>query len=123
VQPCDLIPAGQDGLADPTPSDEGGARNCNWSNASTGYALEISIRDDQGLAEINTDGLSVTDDQIGHHRGRLAQGPANGDGCLVAVGVSATSRVDVTVSTSDSSVTHACSLANQFAKVVEPKLP
>lgn len=103
--------------------DEGGARNCNWSNAATGYALEVSVRNDQGLGDINTDGLSLTDDQVGRHHGRLAQGPANGDGCLVAIGVTATSRVDVTVSTSDSSVAHACSLANRFARVVEPKLP
>jgi hypothetical protein len=128
IQPCDLISsaqASQNNLQPEGPSNAAGARSCNWSNASAdnglGYALEVDLRDTQGLADVNTDGLTISDDPIGHHQAKQAERTSDGD-CLVIIGVTSKSRVDVTLSTSASNLTEACSLANQYARLIEPEL-
>lgn len=128
VQPCGVLGRAQikqNDLTGQEASTGSGARSCTWSNDSfdsgMGYAVEVDIRDSQGLKDINTAGYTVTNDPVGRHPGRQAQ-QTSGDGCFVAIGVSPTSRVDVSSETA-ASVRQACMLANQFAKLIEPKLP
>lgn len=127
--PCSLLTssqASQHDLQSEGPSNDGGARACSWQNATAfdgdGYTVELAIRDSQGLSDVNTDGLTMADDTIGSHQGKQGQDTSDGD-CLVFIGVTQTSRVDVVVSSGDSNPAHSCSLANQYAKLVEPTLP
>lgn len=127
--PCSLLTSSQvsqNDLQPQGPSNDGGARACSWQNATafdgSGYAVELAIRESQGLADINTDGLAMTDDTIGGHQGKQGRDTSDGD-CLVFIGVGQKSRVDVVVSAGDSNPAHSCPLANQYAKLIEPSLP
>lgn len=129
IQPCDLLTSGEiskNGLTGQEESNDSGARSCTWDNDAfdngLGYTVGDDIRDTQGLADINTDGYSVSDDPVGSHQGKLAQ-QTNGDGCFVAIGVGTSARVDVVVSTASADVQQSCALANRYAKLIEPKLP
>lgn len=129
IQPCDLLTSGEiskNDLSGQEESNDSGARSCTWDNDTfddgLGYTVGDDVRDTQGLADINADGYTVSDDPVGHHQGKLAQ-QTNGDGCFVAIGVGTSARVDVVVSTSSANVQQSCDLANQFAKLIEPKLP
>jgi hypothetical protein len=128
IQPCDLLSATDISQNQLTKSDSGtgsGARTCGWQNTTAdngfGYSVSVSIRDSQGLSDINTDGYTMSDDAIGSHQGKQAQS-TNGAGCFVAIGVSSSSRVDITATGSNGPAA-SCQLANQFAKLVEPNLP
>jgi hypothetical protein len=126
VQPCDLISASDATelqLTKGGPLSEGAARACTWSkpvdtNGQNGYTVEIGVRDNQSVSTFDSGGFTVTQDNIGRHQGIQAVG---GGGCFVVIGVGTSSRVDVFVSTTDS--TAAIQFANQVAKVVEPHLP
>lgn len=128
IQPCGVLDSSQisqNDLTDQEASSGSGARSCTWSNDNfddgNGYALKVDIRDGQGLPDINTDGYTVTDDAVGQHQGKQAE-RTGGPGCFVSIGVSPTSRVDVIAETA-SDASQACTLANKFAKLIEPKLP
>jgi hypothetical protein len=128
IQPCDLISsdiASQNQLGTPTPVNEGGARACTWQNTTAnngdGYGIEVGIRDSQGINDVNTAGGTETTDNIGSHPGRQLQSTQSGT-CLVAIGVTNSSRVDLLVN-GGTDPNYGCQVANQFAKVVEPSLP
>lgn len=128
IQACNVLNSSQisqNGLTDQEATTGSGARSCQWSNDNfdngNGYALKVDIRDSQGLAAINTSGYTVTDDPVGGHQGKQAQ-QTGGSGCIVSIGVSPTSRVDVLANTA-TDANQACTLANQFAKLIEPNLP
>jgi hypothetical protein len=129
MQPCDLLSStelSQNGLTSNGPSTGSGARSCRWDNNAydngLGYTIGADIRDSQGLKDINTVGYTLSDDPIGHHQAKQAQ-QINGDGCFVSISVTTTSRVDVPASTGAADVNQSCVLANQYAKLIEPKLP
>jgi predicted small secreted protein len=129
LQPCDLLSSSvltQFGLTRSSSITIPAARPCNWSksvdiNGENGYAVEIDIRDSQGIKDINSANDTVTEDNVGSHDGRELQATAGGS-CTVVIGVSDSSRVDVGV-TAGTDTSQACSVANQLAKVVEPQLP
>lgn len=129
TDPCSLITgaqARQNGLTSEGPSNDGGSRACSWTNGTAygglGYALELAVRGSQGLADINRDGLTLSDVTVGSHQAKQAVDQTNGD-CLVIIGVTDKSRVDVVISSGDSDPTHSCSMATKFAKLIEPTLP
>jgi hypothetical protein len=128
IQPCDLLSAAELSENQLTKTDSGaqsGSRTCTWHNVTAdngiGYVIGTDVRDSQGLKDINTNGYQVTDDPVGSHQGRLVQ-QTTGDTCVVVIGVGNSSRVDV-VANGAGDVNQACTLANQFAKLVESKLP
>ncbi|HEX4702265.1 MAG TPA: DUF3558 domain-containing protein [Pseudonocardiaceae bacterium] len=129
IKPCDLIDGSeisQLGLTSTGPTTGSGARSCGWDNNAfdngLGYTIGADIRDHQGLKDTNTVGFSFIDDPIGHHQGKQAR-ETTGDACLVVIGVTPTSRVDVSANTGSADINQACTLANQFAKLIEPNLP
>jgi hypothetical protein len=128
IRPCDLLGAAvvsqyQLSLSDTTPGTD--ARPCNWQNTTdnngVGYAVEIDIRDSQGIKDYNPAGDTLTADNIGRHQGQQGKAAAGG-GCDVTIGVTDSSRVDVQV-VAVTDTNRACDLANQFARLVEPQLP
>lgn len=129
TDPCSLLTstqASQNDLKSEGPSNDGGSRACSWSNGvaydGLGYALELAIRDSQGLADINADGLTLSDESVGQHQAKQAVDQNNGD-CLVIIGITQKSRVDIVISSGDSNPTHSCLMANKFAQLIEAKLP
>jgi hypothetical protein len=128
IQPCNLLSSdivNQNQLGTPTPVNEGGARGCTWQNTTAnngdGYVVSTDIRDSQGIKDVNTAGNAVTPNNIGSHPGRQLQSTLSGS-CFVAIGVTNSSRVDVSINAGTDAV-QGCQLANQFAKLVEPNLP
>lgn len=128
VQPCSVVSSSvlsQNGLTETNQPATPGARSCTWQKTTDqngpGFVLGVDVRDSQGLADIDSQGFSLTDDTVGHHQGKQAEDAA-GFECFVAIGVTPSSRVDVVVSTSVSAA-QSCDLANQYAKLIEPNLP
>jgi hypothetical protein len=128
IQPCDLLSsdiASQYQLGSPTPGNESGARTCARHNITAnngdGYVVGVGIRDSQGINDVNPGGFTVTTDNIRSHPGRQLQSTQSGS-CIIAIGVTNSSRVDVTVNAGTDPI-QGCQLANQFAKLIEPNLP
>jgi hypothetical protein len=128
MQPCDLLSSNdlsQNQLGSTTPENLAGVRTCRWQNTTAnngdGYTIGVGIRESQGINNAGTDTDTVTTDNIGSHPGRQLQSTISGS-CIIAIGVTNTSRVDVTVNAGTDPV-QGCQLANQFAKLVEPNLP
>ncbi|HEX5118547.1 MAG TPA: DUF3558 family protein [Pseudonocardiaceae bacterium] len=129
LQPCDLLDSSvqsQNGVISSGPKSGSGARSCRWTKKvslnAPGFVIGADIRDSQGISDFTSDGYAMTNESIGHHQAVQAK-QTSGDVCVVIIGVTPTSRVDVTANTSDSDIDAACTLANQYAKLIEPKLP
>lgn len=128
LDPCsllDLAALGEFGpFESPRPGVKPGARVCDLgrtikSATDKGLVIGIAVRDKQGLADTNETGAGKTE---GNVNGRKAlQVPDSGPHCLIALEVTATSRVDVAITASDSQ--QACQVADKVADIVEPKLP
>jgi hypothetical protein len=119
--PCQLVPS--DALsqlsvtAQPTTEMVGTAHVCNMNSAD--FAMGVAIRTDVGLAGFNSSGGTVHDTTVGSHQAKQEVGVTGS--CVIGIGVSATSRVDITV-TGDGT-TDPCPTAMKLASLVEPKLP
>ncbi len=108
-----------------------GARYCSWqtptgvdSNGNvTGFAVEIDIRDSQGLSDINTSGESVTDYSIGGRQGKQVQDTNGGGNCFIAIPVTSGSRVDVVGTSTGGTASDSCSTAVKFAQIVVSEIP
>lgn len=125
IDPCTLL-SDEDkarlGLRKEEQDSIGGARLCGWvaGTGSSVYGLGIGIREKQGLAEVRGADGPPKPVSIGSHDAREAR-DTSGQTCLVAVGVTDSSRVDVSASGGD--VSQMCKTATELAKLVEPKLP
>ncbi|MEU6646247.1 DUF3558 family protein [Saccharomonospora sp. NPDC046836] len=101
----------------------GTARTCAWyprraSSSDDAPAIATIIRENAGVDDMNDIGQGVQRTQANGRDIGKAPGPG---GCVIAIGVTATSRVDVPATglrTEDS-----CIVADQLAVIVEPKLP
>lgn len=123
-QPCSLLSAAaldQIGVSSPPSEDQvGTAHSCELD--SSAYHIGLDIRTDVGLAGFQgvSGGGHLSSHTIGRHMAK--EQPDNGSSsCTVAVGVSQSSRVDVTA-TGDGT-TDPCPTAMAVAELVEPKLP
>lgn len=129
LQPCNLVSGSEQTQLQVSQSQSGtesGARYCAWqrpvdASGQNGYVVSVDLRDSQGMDSVNTGGYDVTSETVGKHQGKQLKATASA-GCIVVIGVSATSRVDVTA-TDGTATTSSCQIANQLANVVEPQLP
>jgi hypothetical protein len=83
------------------------------------FTIGVAIRTDVGLDGFNPNGGTVHDITIGTHRGK--QDLDVSGSCVIAIGVSASSRVDVTVFPNQNG--DPCQMATTLANLIEPKLP
>lgn len=119
----ELAPTYKDGK-EPSYGERG--RTCQWvpelPNASAVLpVVAIYVWDEQGLGEVNEiQGGGIRHGSLNGREVAQAPGP---DGCLIALAVSETSRVDVVVSSMDVSRQDRCAPAEKVAEIVEPKLP
>jgi len=122
LRPCDLLTSAEQARFNlgPGVEDKIGqqARGCQWQ-ASGQYTIGVGVLDNRGLADVVADGPK-TPMKVGTHDAVKYIGDLGL--CGIAIGVTATSRVDVTgVAYGDEA--KACTIANQAARLVEPKLP
>lgn len=130
LQPCSLISSSEAAnlhLSAQGPDNSASAPSCDWqkpvdTNGQNGYSVGATIWASQGLGDVNTSGYSVTSVQLGGHQGKQLAATAAAGNCLVAIGVSDSSRVDITVN-AGTDTNQACQVANQVAQAVAPELP
>jgi hypothetical protein len=91
--------------------------SCDFHSSDS--VLGYTIRTDVGLAGYVTPGGAIHDITIGTHQAKQQIGETGS--CVIAIGVSDSSRVDVTV-TGDGT-TDTCPTALALARMVEPRLP
>ena len=122
-QPCSLLSSAQltqlGVSAQPTQDMIGTAHSCEMDTAQD--HIIVGIRTNGGLDSFTqaATGGPVHDTTVGTHQAKQSVG--NTGSCVIAIGVSASSRVEVTV-TGDGS-TDPCPTAVNVAKFVEPNLP
>lgn len=117
---CSLLPASEAtsvGLPSVgTKLNAGAHSGCQWDGSQ--FTVAIDVRIDVGLAGVVSTGGPITSTEIGHHAARQTNDQA---GCLIAIGVTASSRVDA-VATGYSEVGQ-CTEARAVAEFVEKRLP
>lgn len=101
----------------PTEGTIGTAHTCEFDNAE-GHVI-VGVRTNVGLDGFNASGGTVKDITVGRHQAK--QDVDNTGSCIIAIGVTTSSRVDVTV-TGDGT-TDPCPTSMAVANIVEPKLP
>jgi len=121
LEPCDLLSSGEQSSLSLGPGEEktlAGARSCTWQ-ASGSHTVGTDIWDNLGIEDVE----STTEPEpktIGSHNAMQYVGELGV--CAVALELTDTSRVDV-ISVAGGDVAKACTIANQAAELVEPKLP
>lgn len=124
IAPCSLLGSGDLAAVGATRAPEenkiGTSRRCVVRLPDL-RVVSVGLRSNTGLAQLDDQGLT-RDITVGSHSGK-EQRTTNGIECIVVLGVSDTSRVDVSATSSDSPMDALCLIANQVASIVEPKLP
>lgn len=92
------------------------SETCLWH--PTDASLFVGTRTNVGLSGIQPTG-EVTDATVGRHQAKQVRDITGS--CIIAIGVTSSSRVDITFN--GNSKTDPCIQAMQAAKLVEPKLP
>jgi uncharacterized protein DUF3558 len=122
-QPCSLVSAAQLSQlgvsTQPTQDMIGNAPSCEMQTEQD--HIIVTVRTDGGLGSFTqaATGGAVHDTTVGSHQAKQSVG--NTGSCVIAIGVSSSSRVEVTV-TGDGT-TDPCPTAQTVAKYVEPNLP
>jgi Protein of unknown function (DUF3558) len=122
--PCSLLSSAdlqQLGVSAPPTKDKvGTANSCELDTADDHFGVDV--RTDGGLADFApvAGGGPVTAPDLGGHQAK-EQADKNASSCTVAIGVSDSSRVDVTATGNGN--TDPCPATLAVAKLVEPKLP
>lgn len=101
----------------PTEEMVGTAHACDFSAGVV--AMIVGIRTNVGLNGFQANGGTVRDLTIGRHQAK--QVVDNTGSCVIGIGVTDSSRVDVTASGDGTS--DPCPAATKLANIVEPKLP
>ena len=128
IDPCELVSA--EDLADvgefETEYQEGGgSRYCVWQegfeSGGNGFSFSVGVRDSQGIDAVRDIGGGVDPTEVNQRPAVKTEDPVSGD-CMLAVKVSDSSRIDVTVLGEDGDG-DSCGLAEVIAGMVEPRLP
>lgn len=121
-QPCSLLSSSdltQLGVSTPPTSDKvGTAPDCSL-DTSGNFTVGIALRTTSGLSDFTLTGGSAHTITVGSHSAK--QGVDNTGSCNVAIGVSSSSRVDVTALGDGNA--DPCPTALAVARLIEPKLP
>jgi uncharacterized protein DUF3558 len=121
-QPCSLV--SQSALSEigesapPTPDMVGTAHDCSLTTPD--FSIGVAIRTDVGLSGFTTNGGTAQNLTIGTHQAKQELDSASGS-CVIGIGVTDSSRVDVTVT--PGATADPCPTASKLATAIEPKLP
>lgn len=118
---CDLLTSAELGDLGLPPAGEqrdvGPARGCQWQTSGS-HTLTVGVLDDLGTGEVVAD-ATPEPLTVGSHQ---AVRYTSGGTCGMSVAVTDSSRVDV-LGTAGGDLARACDVADQAARLVEPKLP
>ncbi|WP_245614063.1 DUF3558 domain-containing protein [Actinokineospora inagensis] len=107
----------------PRPKETKGATSCSWrvekATAADSYTIDITYYQKNSLDDMVGD-QPRTPVRVGTHNGVQTLDDTN-SGCVVAMGTSATSRVDVYII--DGPQADWCKTATTVATLIEPRLP
>ncbi|WP_367134409.1 DUF3558 family protein [Saccharothrix sp. HUAS TT1] len=98
---------------------EADGKSCDAEFSAT---TSVTVKAQPSLKIADAVGKEVSSIDVGPRKGALATEPASSSSCLVAIEVTATSRVDV-VGSANASLDEACDAAKAVAEAIEPKLP
>jgi hypothetical protein len=123
TQACDLLTTSESarvGLpSNPSDHDTAGAKSgCQWDGDE--FSSGILIRTDVGLSGVEAVQGTPVDITVGSHQAKQLK-ENNGTGCLIAIGITDSMRVDVQSTVVDTG--DACQESLSIARIVEPKLP
>jgi hypothetical protein len=120
-EPCSLLSSADlrsiEVSGQPTQDEIGTEHACEMDN-SNGHII-VGVRTDVGLAGFQSSGGTVHGITVGSHQAKEVLGDTGT--CLIGIGVSDSSRVDVSMTGFGSG--DPCVGALSVAKLVEPKLP
>lgn len=121
IDPCRLITRNESTAFGITGARSGtgqGARYCKYTTTNGEY--EIDIRERQGLDEFDTSLGAAVDTRIGGRPAKRQE--ASTGSCGIAVGITATSRVDIVHTTLSANSAEACPGDRQVAELVASKI-
>lgn len=95
----------------------GAKSGCQWDGPD--YSVSVDVRTDVGLSGVQANGGTITSTTVGRHQANQLQ---DSGGCTYALGIGATSRVDVGA-TGNTRGNGECQEALTAAQFVEKKLP
>jgi hypothetical protein len=121
VNPCELL-TGQElsqlGLQASEPDHVTDVVQCAWKKSGS-YSVSFNVYEKLGLSDLNPNGDAVTKKTVGSHD---AEQYSDAAACTVALGLSKSTAMTVLINgVGDQSTL--CQEANDFATLVEPKLP
>lgn len=105
------------------PSDSGTLRGCSWENetdtaSDPRLSIDVVVRPEQGVKDAQDAGGGVQTGELASGRQAARIPIPSTKSCIMALAVTPTSRVDVTVIHEQ-----ACDMASAVADLVDPKLP
>lgn len=119
---CSLLTASEAtsvGLPSQGIEDAAGAHSgCQWNGSD--FSVSVGVRTDVGLAGVLLNGGTLTNTTVGTHQAKQVAGVAS-SGCLVAMGITNSMRVDV--GATQVSTGNECQEAMAVAQLVEKRLP
>lgn len=129
VDPCSLITKTDETNSQLHPGytiNAPGGRGCRWDrpdNGATidGYTIQIVIYNTAGIAQLNTQGGTVSDTSLSKYTGKLFQDTLTSN-CDISLATTSTSRIDIAVNSSQG-MTKSCSLVQEVAPVVVSHFP
>lgn len=120
-QPCNLIPqSALDQIGEsvpPTADMVGTAHDCSLTTPD--FSIGVAIRTNVGLQGFVANGGTVHDITVGTHQAKQVLDDSHS--CVIGIGVSDSSRVDITVT--PGATADPCPTALKLANSIEPKLP
>ena len=128
IDPCELL--SEEDLAEVGKfkseyKEGGGARYCVWQedfeSSGSGFSFSVGVRDFQGIDAVNDIGGGVNPTEVNQRPAVTTEDPKTGD-CTLAVEISDSSRIDVTILGEDGAG-DSCEIAEVIAGLVEPHLP
>jgi Protein of unknown function (DUF3558) len=121
IDPCHLITRNEStvfGITGAEPSAGYGARSCKYTATNGEYGVDI--RERQGIDQFNTSLGPAADMRIGGRPAKRQE--ASTGSCGIAVGITATSRVDIVHTTLSANAAEACPKDQQMAELVASKI-
>ncbi|MEU0882206.1 DUF3558 domain-containing protein [Lentzea sp. NPDC005914] len=129
AKPCDLLSESEVtglGLKYPGKAKQvGTANSCDWAVSGNG-GLQVGIRTDSGVKDLNLDGDKITQTKVGKYAATKVEAQDGAkNNCTFAIAVSESSSVLVIgnlTSTSEDTAA-ACERSSKAADLIAPKLP
>ncbi|MCP2256050.1 Protein of unknown function (DUF3558) [Prauserella aidingensis] len=129
TEPCSLLSKSDvskygEQIEGPIRENIGSSRGCRFkkpfqSEPRGSFVLGVGIRDEQGVKDAVDQGYGI---QKTEADGRTFARIPGADACIVAIGVTETSRVDVSITTA-AGTEKACQVASEVSDVVAARLP